>query len=1160
MSLNTNTVLEKSNWTIWKKAIEIQCLKKGAKKVLTVTADEDSKEEGEAQTIIIRALSEEDQYLIASCTTAKEIMEKLEKRYKQTLNKFTVIRELTELKWTPAMRAEQFVNKLSDIRRRYKMVDSLVADEVFIIKLVSELPNGMETMRTHYDLILGDEDQKNKLKFDVMCSQIIVHHEKECEVKESTGRYNQHVALLNQQQGGCFNCNRPGHFYFECPKPHKEVLKKRLKSRLEHAKQRAEQKSARPAGPERTREQVGMDRLKSKLEEFSLMAFDGAKENLKRFRMDDGSTTHITPYAEDFVEYTAFDEPRNVSGVTTGRASGIGKVKVQSEVKGQVYEFELKEVLHIKTAPYRVLSEIAAEDNGCRFIKKYAEEDGMVLLCGYIGGQLKIASSREIGVKALYKSTVRIAESSISMMVLNDTEWHRRAVHAGYERLDKTSQCVEGMEIEKTHGRSCTCRACLLGRTKKVPHIKSMRRGDRNAGDMWHVDVNNMPHPSLEGYRYALHMVDEATNYQRIGFLKHVSADEVLNALLRAMWEQFDEIGVLPHRIHCDRAAAFMSVKVQDGLWQECRTRTSHSTAYNHQENGIAERAIGESTATMRAIMHGAGVPDRMWAEALGTVGYTNNRLHNRRIRMTPFEALTGSRPDVRNLREFGSECQQHIDDQFRNKIGRTSRTMRMVGYGRSSKVYRIADPDFTRVTEDCNVTFVNEHVESSNSEDEDDNEEPRGDEQNGAEEDANEDERQNEEEQENNEPERPAGQPAAAAQSDPTEENDLLAEESKMPDEESEIQERAVEYRIHRDKIEIPKKFEDIESNRHADLWYDAADEEVIGWLNREPWELVEKPADATVMRGHWMFTVKTDQEGYANRFKARWVVDGSQRDTSMYAPMPSAGSLRTLISFAVREDLSIHVVDVRNAYPNSKLDALAFMYQIAGYEDKRLPFHVCKLKVGAYGLPEAAWLWAQEASNYLESIGLQRCQTDSCIFVGQAVKIFVGLHSDDMIIVSDSDPEIEKFKNAVRSKWQIVDKGPIKNYLGVEVTYYRQSRRLYMNQRSKIKELYGRVKHLCQAKAAIIPLPSDTNLEKDAAPCANGQLYLQCVGSVAHIAGSTRADIMLPINRLAKKMRAPTVHHMNLLLKIIRFLYETIANALKHSRDEGEGMQTRC
>ena len=64
--------------------------RKGVKKYLTATEDKESKEEGLAQSIILDSLNTEDQYLVSECETAKDMIEKLEKRYKQSVNIYTV--------------------------------------------------------------------------------------------------------------------------------------------------------------------------------------------------------------------------------------------------------------------------------------------------------------------------------------------------------------------------------------------------------------------------------------------------------------------------------------------------------------------------------------------------------------------------------------------------------------------------------------------------------------------------------------------------------------------------------------------------------------------------------------------------------------------------------------------------------------------------------------------------------------------------------------------------------------------------------------------------------------------------------------------------------------------------------------------------------------
>lgn len=48
---------------------------------------------------------------------------------------------------------------------------------------------------------------------------------------------------------------------------------------------------------------------------------------------------------------------------------------------------------------------------------------------------------------------------------------------------------------------------------------------------------------------------------------------------------------------------------------------------------------------------------------------------------VTPFEAWNGHKPDVANLRVFGSDCYVHVPKQLRRKLDAKSEKVSFVGY-----------------------------------------------------------------------------------------------------------------------------------------------------------------------------------------------------------------------------------------------------------------------------------------------------------------------------------------------------------------------------------------------------------------------------------------------------------------------------------------------
>jgi hypothetical protein len=77
----------------------------------------------------------------------------------------------------------------------------------------------------------------------------------------------------------------------------------------------------------------------------------------------------------------------------------------------------------------------------------------------------------------------------------------------------------------------------------------------------------------------------------------------------------------------------------------------------------------------------------------LGKISRTSFRVISSIRKVTPFELWHGKEPDVSHLRTFGSPAFTHIPDEKRRKLDPKATEGIMVGYGDSSKVYKIWDP-----------------------------------------------------------------------------------------------------------------------------------------------------------------------------------------------------------------------------------------------------------------------------------------------------------------------------------------------------------------------------------------------------------------------------------------------------------------------------------
>src|SRR3954468_24420420 len=99
--------------------------------------------------------------------------------------------------------------------------------------------------------------------------------------------------------------------------------------------------------------------------------------------------------------------------------------------------------------------------------------------------------------------------------------------------------------------------------------------------------------------------------------------------------------------------------------------------------------------------------PYNFWAKAISTAFHASNRLYLRKeINKTPYEILTGNKPNISYFQLFGCKCFYLIKGVRLCKF--MSKTLEgiFVGSGLESHTYRIYDKLSRAVIEYCSVTF----------------------------------------------------------------------------------------------------------------------------------------------------------------------------------------------------------------------------------------------------------------------------------------------------------------------------------------------------------------------------------------------------------------------------------------------------------------------
>ncbi|KAK1647580.1 hypothetical protein QYE76_065385 [Lolium multiflorum] len=140
--------------------------------------------------------------------------------------------------------------------------------------------------------------------------------------------------------------------------------------------------------------------------------------------------------------------------------------------------------------------------------------------------------------------------------------------------------------------------------------------------------------------------------------------------------------------IRSDNGSEFKNYTLNDFLSDE-GIRHQYSAAYTPQQNGVAERKNRTLMDMARSMMAEYKSRYNFWAEAISTACHSSNRLYLRKgLNKTPYEILTGNKPNISYFKVFGS-----LEGIF-------------VGYGAESHTYRVFDVSSGIIIESCSVKF----------------------------------------------------------------------------------------------------------------------------------------------------------------------------------------------------------------------------------------------------------------------------------------------------------------------------------------------------------------------------------------------------------------------------------------------------------------------
>ena len=938
-----------------------------------------------AQGIIIRHVAPCCLGYIREKKTAFAMIEALDKVFMFSgLSSRSLIRKkIQSMKYDSADALQPFLSQMDSLIRDYRAAGGVINDDEALQYLLESMPESLHDVVTTIMVqsrtvatvtyesakcVLTEFDAQKKSKsFATSSAEDAAYNAKKT---DQPGKKKGNPPKIR-----CFNCNQLGHKSFQCTKP---------------------KKPRKPKSDETDWAVLGASALNSA---------DVCGDKLI-FILDSGATDHFVSDASLVQDIKDVPNPFDIELAKKGeflRVTKCGKIPVTTMVNEGEVKLTLTDACIAPGLTHNLFS-----------VRRITANDGEVLFCNemaYVKMHGKtIATAKKIGKLYYMFFRLRSASATAATASCNENQlWHRRLGHLNMAAVRKliNGNLAKGVRTHISDSQTF-CEPCVLGKSTRLP-FKSTRPPTTRPLERVHSDVGQIEQQSLEGHRYYVTFVDDYTHFTITYPMREKS--EVFRHFQTYHKMATAHFGKELACLRSDSGGEYTSNAFKEYLRQH-GIRSELNVPHNPELNGVAERINRTLIEKARTLMIESKLPKKLWTEALMTAMYLTNRSPTTALKdVTPYELWHGLKPDISNLKIFGSRAYAHIPKSNRQKLDQTSSPMIMVGYVTNG--YRLYDPESDKIVSARNVTFdekvplVSGIVDPAR---------PSPGNMSG-----NSDilaetlqsisrttSQLSDQSQSNDEMSITPATPGAAStpippldvpMTSPTpapQQSILQPPRLIVPQRNRQPPAHFKDYYDWDDVMidehdaaalsamstldDVPQSYDEIASFKNSAEWRKAVQEEINSLNENQTWNIVSEPDKARLLDTKWVFKLKDEVDG-SKRYKARLVARGYRQKegydyTETYSPVARLSTIRTVLAVGLQKKYYFKHLDVKTAFLNGLLEETIFLKCPQGIV---IPAgHVLPLRKSLYGLKQVSKQWNLRFNQYVKStsgsIGIQR------------------------------------------------------------------------------------------------------------------------------------------------------------------------------------------
>jgi hypothetical protein len=92
------------------------------------------------------------------------------------------------------------------------------------------------------------------------------------------------------------------------------------------------------------------------------------------------------------------------------------------------------------------------------------------------------------------------------------------------------------------------------------------------------------------------------------------------------------------------------------------------------------------------------------------------------------------------------------------------------------------------------------------------------------------------------------------------------------------------------------------------------------------------------------------------------------------------------------------------------------------------------------------------------MEKLGFKLLDSNICLFKHQELDILVVLYIDDLLVVASNVDLINYTRDGLKRVYDLKELGKVKRFLGFDILYDRQARKIFISQETYIKVLLAK------------------------------------------------------------------------------------------------------